>query len=78
MQAVIYRRREFKNWRLEIPDFAHDKYTQKGRQMGRGGEHWSQEGCKLSKVSPGMNPCEAEVPPLRETTGGYQEQALRV
>ena len=69
MQAVIYRRREFKNWRLEIPDFAYDKHTQKGRQMGRGVEHWRQEGCKLSNEARSMNSYEAEATELRETTG---------
>lgn len=69
MQAMIYRRREFKAWRPEIPDFAYDKHTQNGRQMGRGVEHWWQEGCKLSNEVRGMNPYEAEATELRETTG---------
>src|SRR5262249_28629668 len=69
MQAVIYRRREFKNWRLEIPDFAYDKHTQKGRRMGRGVDHWRREGCKLHNEVRGMNPYEAEATELRETTG---------
>jgi replication-associated recombination protein RarA len=69
MQAVVYRRREFKNWRLEIPDFALDKHTQKGRRMGRSVAHWRTEGCKLSNEVRGMNPYEAEATELRETTG---------
>ena len=69
MQAMIYRRREFKAWRPEIPDFAYDKHTQNGRQMGRGVEHWWQEGCKLSNEARSMNSYEAEATELRETTG---------
>jgi hypothetical protein len=55
--------------RLEIPDFAYDKHTQKGRQLGRGVEHWRQEGCKLSNEAVGMNPYETEATELWETTG---------
>jgi hypothetical protein len=68
-QAVSYCRREFKNWRLEIPDFAYDKYTQKDGQMGRGVEDWRQEGCKLPNEVTDMNHYEAEATELRETTG---------
>jgi replication-associated recombination protein RarA len=31
----------------DIPDWAHDKHTQKGRQMGRGVDHFITEGAKL-------------------------------
>jgi hypothetical protein len=41
MQAVIYRRRKFKNWRLEIPDFAYDKPRTKG---GSWAGEWSVSG----------------------------------
>ncbi len=34
--------------RLEIPDYALDKHTQHGRKMGRGVEHWLDEGCVLN------------------------------
>ena len=78
MQAVVYRRREFKNWRLEIPDFAYDKHTGKGRKMGRGVEHWRAEGCKLSNEAEGMNPYEAEATELRETTGKVTKDSNRM
>src|SRR5262245_2821593 len=78
MQAVIYRRREFQNWRLEVPDFAFDKHTHKGRQLGRGVEHWRSEGCKLSNEVQGMNPYEAEATELRETTGKVSKHSNRM
>jgi replication-associated recombination protein RarA len=34
-------------WVPEIPDYVFDKHTQKGRQMGRGVDHWREEGCIL-------------------------------
>ena len=37
--------------------------------MGRGVEHWRQEGCKLANEVEGMNPYGAEMTELRETTG---------
>lgn len=36
---------------LDIPDYALDKHTQRGRKMGRGVEHWLAEGCTLSPTS---------------------------
>ena len=33
--------------RREIPDYAVDKHTRRGKSMGRGVEHWLEEGCLL-------------------------------
>ena len=41
--AVVYNDEE----RLEIPDYALDMHTYKGRKMGRGYEHFFAEGAKL-------------------------------
>ena len=65
-QTVVSRRRDFKGWRLEIPDFALDKHTRRGKQLGRGVDHWREEGCKLSNEIEGMNPYEKEATELRE------------
>ncbi len=35
---------------LPIPDYAYDKHTAKGRSMGRGLDHFYQEGTKLSNA----------------------------
>ena len=32
----------------EIPDYALDKHTGRGKRMGRGVDHWLDEGCKLN------------------------------
>ena len=34
-QTVIYRRRIQEGWRLEVPDFALDRHTARGRHMGK-------------------------------------------
>jgi replication-associated recombination protein RarA len=36
-----------KGLRLKIPDYSLCKHTLKGKQMGRGFQHWFDEGCKL-------------------------------
>jgi len=43
----------------QVPDFALDKHTRRGRQMGRGYEHFFAEGAKL------INPDGSEVSPDR-------------
>lgn len=48
--------------RLEIPDYALCKHTGKGRERGRGWEHWFTEGCKL-------------VPPPQEEFETYRTEA---
>lgn len=37
--------------RLEVPDYALDKHTARGRQRGRDTEHWLKEGCVLSPAA---------------------------
>lgn len=34
--------------RLEIPDYALDKHTARGRRMKRGAQHWLDQGCQLN------------------------------
>jgi hypothetical protein len=48
--------------RLEIPDYAVDKHTLRGKRKGRGMEHWLKEGCLLA-------------PPPSESNGQYREEA---
>ena len=43
---------------LEIPDWALDKHTARGRAMGRGEEHFQKEGAKLENRSPLPDPYE--------------------
>jgi len=68
-QAVIYRRREFESWKLDIPDFALDRHTAAGRAKGRGWEHWAKEGTFLAGEVAGMNPYAEEAHRLWETYG---------
>lgn len=43
--AIILRREQ--GWRLEVPDYALDMHTQRGRAMGRGEETFWPEGARL-------------------------------
>jgi replication-associated recombination protein RarA len=43
----VCRGRYIQNRNKEIPDFAYDKHTRKGRKMGRGFDHFFKEGAKL-------------------------------
>ena len=51
----------------EIPDYALDKHTNRGKALGRGLEHWAEEGCKLAPESKD---------PLCTDTGSYQRRAM--
>jgi len=43
----VMRGRIIKGPKKEVPDWAYDKHTQKGRKMGRGWDHFKKEGMKL-------------------------------
>ena len=62
-QIVIYGRRE-NGWQLEIPDYALDMHTGKGRAMKRGADHFWSEGVKLENEAKLRNP--------------YTEEAIRI
>ncbi len=40
---------------LEVPDYAHDKHTMRGKDMGRGDEHFWTEGAKLENEAEGRD-----------------------
>jgi replication-associated recombination protein RarA len=52
---VVYLERQHSYKLPNIPDFALDMHTERGRKMGRGWEHWFSEGCKLENEV-GENP----------------------
>lgn len=41
--------------KLEIPDYALDKHTQRGRSMGRGFKHWVEEGSQIDREDPNID-----------------------
>jgi hypothetical protein len=45
-QCVVNQRR-LHGARLEVPDYALDKHTGRGKRLGRGVDHWRAEGCVL-------------------------------
>lgn len=42
--------------RIDIPDYALDKHTGRGRKFGRDYEHWLKEGCRLEPLADVENP----------------------
>jgi replication-associated recombination protein RarA len=58
-QIVIYGRRD-SGWRLDIPDYALDMHTPKGKRMGRGQKHFWEEGVILKNEKKLINPYSEE------------------
>lgn len=75
-QTIIYRKVMFENWRPEVPDFALDRHTQRGRRLNRDWKHWREEGCKLIPDTE-MNPYEEESHRLRQQYGSMPKKGQR-
>lgn len=56
-QCVVHQDREHGKT-VDIPDYALDKHTAKGKRMGRGFKHWLDEGCQLNPPSEIEDPYE--------------------
>lgn len=69
LQTVVYRRRIFEKWRLEVPDFALDQHTGRGRSAGRAWDHWEKEGLKLDNEKSGLNVWAGKAMALRKKYG---------
>jgi replication-associated recombination protein RarA len=41
--------KKYLNWKLEVPDYALDIHTRRGKKLGRGRNHWYSEGFRLFK-----------------------------
>ena len=63
-QIVIYGRRQ-EGWKPEIPDYALDMHTGRGRGMKRGAEHFWSEGVKLANECRLKNPYRKEAVKIR-------------
>jgi replication-associated recombination protein RarA len=64
-QTVMVLRRDHSGLMLDVPDYALDKHTNRGRSMGRGVKHWREEGVRLSNEVKGMNPYEEKAMEMR-------------
>ena len=65
--VVVSHQIESEKVKLEIPDYALDFHTKRGRQMGRkiddaGWDHWYDEGCKLTAEVPGLERLQKALP----------------
>jgi len=69
LQTMVYRKRIQEGWRLEMPDYALDRHTARGRHMKRDYTHWHEEGLKLVNETQGLNPYAEEARHLREKHG---------
>ncbi len=68
---------EFGGYRAEMPDYALDKHTARGRRTGRGMEHWLDEGAKIESPEPFPDPYEELARPVflqKEHHSYYAEQ----
>ena len=63
-QIVMYGRHEA-GVKLPIPDFAFDQHTKRGREIGRGPEHFWTEGVKVHPQSKLANPYHEEAVEIR-------------
>jgi len=68
-QIAIYGRREA-GWKLDVPDYALDMHTSRGRGMKRGQEHFWSEGVKLGNEGRIHNPYSEEAVKIRTRKGG--------
>lgn len=50
-QCVVNQGRLQGSLKLEIPDYAYDKHTNRGRTLKRGVDHWLDDGCRLNPVA---------------------------
>ena len=69
LAALIGHRRESEGIKPEIPDYALDSHTQKGRAMGRDWDFWAEEGLKLHPESSLPNPYRDRALALRKKHG---------
>jgi hypothetical protein len=73
--AVISHRRDSEGWRLKVPDYALDKHTACGKQLGRSWDHWASEGCQLHGEAKGMDTYATEALSLRKKHGKLKQNA---
>jgi len=58
-------------WRIEIPDYAVDKHTLRGRKLKRGGEHFASEGTRLRTAAEDIaDPYKNEFNSIQHTSSG--------
>lgn len=48
--AWLVMERRARGWKIEVPDFAVDDHTDRGRKMGRGREFWFSDASKLANA----------------------------
>ncbi|MBM4147054.1 MAG: hypothetical protein FJ240_12430 [Nitrospira sp.] len=63
-QIVMYGRRE-QGWKLDVPDYALDMHTNRGRAKKRGADHFWSEGVKLENEARLRNPYTEEAVKIR-------------
>jgi hypothetical protein len=55
LAALVSHQREHEGLRREIPDYALDQHTRRGKAKGRSWQHWADEGCQLAHEAEGLN-----------------------
>ena len=59
-QAAVGLRSQLQDWAPEVPDWAHDMHTRKGKKAGRGLDHFRTDGARLSPPPVEKDPYEEE------------------
>jgi replication-associated recombination protein RarA len=67
--CVVSHRRHFEGWKPEVPDYAIDFHTRRGKKLGRSWEHWASEGCLLVNEQPTLDTYKDEAMRLRKKNG---------
>jgi replication-associated recombination protein RarA len=68
--TVTYSEATDPEYRREVPDYALDRHTKRGRQMGRGWDHFFDEGAKIENKPDIDNPYEERLARWRDEQEG--------
>jgi replication-associated recombination protein RarA len=77
LACVVSHQRDSEGLKREIPDYALDQHTQRGQALGRGWDHWAQEGCRLTNEAKGLNRYRERALAMRQRYGRLQPREAR-
>ena len=74
LACLVAHQRDNEGLRREIPDYALDQHTGRGKQLKRGWDHWAHEGSKIENEAMGLNPYRERTLALWKTHGKLKER----
>jgi hypothetical protein len=75
LAALVAHQRDHEGLHREIPDYALDQHTRRGKRQGRGWQHWADEGCQLANEVAGLNIYRERTMALWLTYGKLRDRA---